>query len=145
MKVLISILAITFCLVIGASQAPQNSMCDNRINLNVKVYQDPVIERLLCAHRDFTEIREGINGFRIQIFSDGGTQSRSRVLQRQRLFDQRHPNVRSYVTHEAPDFKLRVGNFRTRLDAQRFLNQISSTFPGAYIVIDLIDFPELEE
>ena len=137
------ILLVAFSSTSGNSQGTRFSACNNKINLNATVVQDHQIERLLCVHRELTESREGINGFRIQIFSDGGTQSRTRVLQRQRSFELSHPDIKTYVTYDAPDFKLRVGNFRTRLDAQRFLNQISSSFPGAYIVMDLIEFPDL--
>jgi len=145
MKYIISIIILFAFSALGFSQGSSFSRCNNKINLNVSVTQDPSIERLLCAHREFTENRDGIEGFRIQIFSDGGTQSRQRVFQRESVFNSRYPDVKSYVTYEAPDFKLRVGNFSTRLDAQRFLNQISPYFPSAYIVMDLIEFPDLDQ
>ncbi len=115
------------------------SACNNQIRLRVKVMQDPAIELLLCAHREVVERKDGIRGFRIQITSEGGAQSRQRIFGRQSAFNSRYPNVKSYVTYDAPDFKLRVGNFKTRIDAQRFLNHISHEFPGSYIVIDQIE------
>ncbi len=128
----------------GLTQAPHFSACNNQIRLNVKVFQDAAIERLLCAHRLVVERKEGVRGYRIQITSDGGAQSRQRVFGRQSVFNSKYPNVKSYVTYDSPDFKLRVGNFSTRIDAQRFLNQISHEFPGSYIVIDQIEIIDEE-
>jgi hypothetical protein len=51
---------------------------------------------------------------------------------------------RTYIDYKAPNFRLRVGNFRTRLEAEKFQNEIKGKYPNTLIVVDLIDFPELD-
>ena len=40
-------------------------------------------------------------------------------------------------------FKIRVGDFRTRTEATKLFLIISREFPDAYIVPDIINFPDL--
>jgi hypothetical protein len=37
-----------------------------------------------------------------------------------------------------------VGDFRTKLEAYKFLKEISIEFPGSFIVQDEIELPKLE-
>jgi hypothetical protein len=38
---------------------------------------------------------------------------------------------------------VRVGDFRTRLEALRFLKQVSTSFPSAFVVTDQINLREI--
>ncbi|MBW6497101.1 MAG: SPOR domain-containing protein [Bacteroidales bacterium] len=121
-------------------QAGLNTPADTT-SLEVSVRQNPQIEQLMRAHKEVVSRERGINGFRVQIYSDSGNQSKLRTQRRQADFDAKYPGVASYVVYDAPDFKLRVGDFRTRLDARRFLEKIARDYEGAYIVVDMINYP----
>jgi hypothetical protein len=54
------------------------------------------------------------------------------------------PSVEAYEKYDQPNFNIRVGNFRTKLEAYKFLKQVQPEFPTAFIVQDEIEFPELE-
>ncbi len=133
---------ISFMLLVGAafSQAGLRAPSDTT-SLEVSVRQDLQIEKLLRAHQEVMSRERGINGFRVQIYSDSGNQSKLRTQRRQAEFAAKYPGVESYIIYDAPDFKLRVGDFRTRLDARRFLEKIAKDYEGAYIVVDMINFP----
>jgi hypothetical protein len=107
------------------------------------IKQDESISRLLQAHRQLNQNQRGIDGFRVQIYTDSGNRSKLRTDRMKAEFDNRYPDVKSYISYNEPYFKIRVGDFRTRLEAQRFLNQIASTYLFASIVVDRINFPEL--
>ena len=109
------------------------------------VKMDPNITWLLQAHREVMERERGIPGFRIQIFMDAGNQARLNTQRSRAEFEAKHPEVRAYIVYEEPNFKLRVGDFRTRLDARRYLEKIKGEYPAAYIVVSQINFPDLEE
>ena len=104
------------------------------------VIKDERIEWLLEQHK-LINASKGVPGFRVQIYADLGTRSKQRTEEVQEEFDELYPEVGSYLIYEEPYFKLRVGNFRTRLDAKRFLESISSDFEYAFIVPDEIEFP----
>ncbi len=108
------------------------------------VIQDPRIDYLLEAHREAMQAQRGIPGYRVHLFMDSGNRARLNAQRERAEFEEKFANIRAYVVYEAPYFKLRVGDFRTRLDARRFLEVVRRQYPGAYIVRDLINFPDLE-
>ena len=42
-----------------------------------------------------------------------------------------------------PNFKIRVGNFRSRLEAYKFMRSLAAAFSNSFIVNDEIVIPEL--
>lgn len=109
------------------------------------VIKDASISRLLDAHKQLNQRHRGMAGFRVQIYTDSGNRSKIRTEMAKTEFDARNLGVRSYISYDEPYFKLRVGDFRTRLDAQRFLNRIASTYRSAIIVVDRVNFPPLTD
>ncbi len=59
-------------------------------------------------------------------------------------FSGKHSDVPSYLTYTAPNYKIRVGDFSTRLEAQRFLKSIEGQYTTAFIVPDEIKLPVLK-
>ena len=48
------------------------------------------------------------------------------------------PDLSSYVEYEEPYYKLRIGDFKTRLEATFFMQQVTPLYSGAFIVKDKI-------
>lgn len=48
-------------------------------------------------------------------------------------FTQIHPNISGKILFETPNYKVWVGDFRTRLDADKALMDIRKKFPNAFI------------
>ena len=107
---------------------------------------DEDIQMLLNVYRELMNNERGIPGFRVQVFMDSGTQARLRTQRARAEFESKYPEVKAYITYDEPNFKLRVGDFRTRLDARRFMEEIAEDYPAGsvYIVLDVIHFPDLE-
>jgi hypothetical protein len=58
----------------------------------------------------------------------------------------RFPDQKSYTLFQSPNFKVRIGNFLKKEDAEKYRNQISKFFPkGIYIVEDTIEYTPPEE
>lgn len=102
---------------------------------------DPAIDALINKHILVNQNLNGIPGYRIQIFFDSGNNSKTRGQTVYETFSARYPDIPAYLTFKAPNYKVRVGNFRTRLDAVRFLQEILPDYPGAYVVADQIHLP----
>jgi hypothetical protein len=107
----------------------------------VEVIRDPAIDAMVQKHILVNQNLNGIPGFRIQIFFDSGNNSKTRGQSAYETFSARFPDVPAYLTFKAPNYKVRVGDFRTRLDAVRFLQQILPDYPGAYVITDQIHLP----
>ncbi len=77
-------------------------------------------------------------GYRIQVLSttnrDQANKIKSDVLSR--FTDQK-----AYLTYNSPYFKVRIGNFINREDAEKFRQQLSKIYPqGVYVVEDAVEY-----
>ncbi len=108
---------------------------------HVQVIQDERVDLLVSKHIQINQNRQGMDGFRIQIFFDSGNNSKTKAQSIYEEFKAKYPDIGAYLSFKAPNYKVRVGDFRTRLDAQRFLNEIIAEYPSAWIVADMIRFP----
>jgi len=82
-------------------------------------------------------------GYRIQAFSGNSANAKREAQVRERNIISRFPQMRPYIGYKAPSWRLRVGDFRTRSEAEDMLKQLKKVFP-AYareltIVVDRIN------
>lgn len=111
----------------------------------VEIIADAKIAALIAKHIAFNENKNGIKGYRIQIFFDSGNNSKSNAMASMKEFTDKYPEIGAYLTFQEPNFKVRVGDFRTRLDAKRLLHKITDEFPNSFIVKEEnINLPSLE-
>lgn len=103
--------------------------------------QSGKIDELLTRKISLNEKKDGkIKGFRVQIHF-GSDRDKSKEIKSK--FMQKFNDVGAYEKYEQPNFKIRVGDFRTRLEAYKFLQQVNSEFPSSFIVQDEIEVNEL--
>jgi hypothetical protein len=81
-----------------------------------------------------------INGYRIQIAAYSGVNSKSQAESVRNTFNNLFPYTKSYLVYNEPYFKVRVGNYYTRLEAYKDLETIRLTYPSAYIVPDKVSY-----
>ena len=78
-----------------------------------------------------------IKGFRIQITS---TSSRDQAFNAKAAVQSKFPDQKVYTTYQAPLFKVRVGDYIKREDAEKYRKLMLSIFPtGMYVVEDVIE------
>ncbi|NOQ70998.1 MAG: hypothetical protein GQ574_03290 [Crocinitomix sp.] len=108
----------------------------------VTLHQDARLEKLNDFVRSGEESVEGvkIDGYRIVIFFD---QDKSVVSQQRANFLARYSDHSAYVDYMAPNYRVRVGNFRTRLDAEALKADLLVYFPTAVVVEDKIQLPNI--
>ena len=111
---------------------------------SIRIIQDNKVSLLVSKHVQINQLNKGIEGFRIQVFFDSGNNSKTNARSIYDSFISKYPTVRAYITFKAPNYKVRVGDFRTKLDAQRFLNEIIADYPNAWIIADQINLPQVE-
>jgi hypothetical protein len=109
----------------------------------VVIIQDQRIDDLLDKHLQYCQNYLHIPGYRIQIYFDSGNYSKKGALNAKALFLTKYPNVAAYIIFQEPYYKVRVGDFRTKMEAEGFLEKIKYDFPNAYRVNDNINFPEI--
>ncbi|PWS30974.1 SPOR domain-containing protein [Pedobacter paludis] len=80
-------------------------------------------------------------GYRVQIFYGS---DRREVFNQQARFKGSYPKLNTYIVYKEPNYYVRVGDFRTRLEAQRLINELRPTFPTLFIFREKINAPTLE-
>lgn len=106
---------------------------DTLKNKNVVIQQDSLINYLMQQNIAHNEQIKTTRGFRIQLSSNT---NRKAVIDVMITFEQLHPNVKAYFTYQQPYFKLRVGDFQSRMEANRLLQVLIKQFDSAFIVPD---------
>lgn len=109
----------------------------------VTINSDPRIDNLVKLHTAYNEAFPVISGYRIQIFMKSGNEALNMAEVVKATFIRKYENVNAYLIFVAPYYRVRVGDFRTRLEAEKFLLQISRKYPNAWVIKDEINFPEL--
>jgi hypothetical protein len=125
------------CLVFVISGRSQNI---GKITIN----QDEKITQLLQDHKTFNKNQTGIVGYRIHIFFDSGNNSKSKAYSIKTQFMAEYPDVEAYIVYQEPNYKVKVGDFRTRIEAQRFQNEISNEYKNAFIIKEIINLPKIK-
>lgn len=110
----------------------------------LELVQDSRLDELLSKHLKVNEISNTIPGFRINIYFQSGNNSKTNAYQLKTSFNTKYPDVEAYVVYEEPNFKVKVGDFRNRMEARGFLQQIKIDFPDAFVIKDQINFPKIE-
>lgn len=103
----------------------------------VRVVGDVVAEQMVEKHVELNNKVKTIPGYRVQIGSFSGTSSKANAFALRDKFVEDYPEVQAYIVFDEPNFKVKVGDFRTRLEAYAFLQQIKEFYKG-YIAKDNI-------
>ena len=106
----------------------------------VTIIQDEKVKTLLANHIDINA-KAPIKGYRIKIHF-GTDKNKAKEIKAD--FVAKFPNVTAYEKYDQPNFNIRVGDFRTKLEAYKFLKQIQPDFPASFLVQDEIEMPKLE-
>ncbi len=134
------------------AQAPQQSIFDYLAGSgrgNVTIHQPEYIRSLIgrrsLGGMALTENATKARGFRIQVYSGNKPNSKDVATQREALVKSLHPDIPTYVNYNAPFWKLRIGNFASREEAEGMLNELKLAFPQygreMYVVRDVILIP----
>jgi hypothetical protein len=78
-------------------------------------------------------------GYRIQIYSGS---NRNAAYNTQAKFNKEFPEMRTYIIYHEPNFKVRAGDFRTRIEAERMKEQLKAWFPIMFIISEKINPPK---
>ena len=104
-------------------------------NIHFTVHQDEKFTDLLRLYTAYNETNDLADGYRLQVkFSD----NRDEIYKDKATVYRNFPDVHCYVEYEQPYYKLRLGDFRTRLEATGYLNLILPTYSSAFIVKDRV-------
>lgn len=103
----------------------------------VTVVGDVAVNEMVSRHVELNNRVKTLPGFRVQIASFSGTNSKTSAFSLRDRFMTDYPSTQAYIVYDEPNFKVKVGDFRTRLEAYAFLQEIKEVYKG-YIIRDNI-------
>lgn len=130
MRIFAFVVLVCFPLLMNAQGYGYGS---NRSRGHIEIKGDVAVTQLVQKHIELNERVRTIPGYRIQVASLSGTSSKNRAFEMKDRIRETYPGVEAYVVFDEPNFKVKVGDFRTRLEAYVFLQRIRPDFPGTII------------
>ena len=115
---IISVLVVLFSEKISAQQA------------TVTVEQDAKIPELLALKKDMEKNNKLADGYTIQLYYGEFNRAQSVI----RKYRGSYGDWPASIEYETPNYKVWVGNFATRLEADRALIEVHRNFPSAFIL-----------
>lgn len=123
-----------FFLLAAVSLRAQDSTGDNYGP--VKVTKDSRIDILIKKQIYINTLAiRNQPGFRVQVLT---TNRRNDANDAKAKAMQLHPEHRSYIDFQAPYFKVRIGDFKTREEANELRNKLLEQFSGGVFVVPAI-------
>ncbi|MBS1667863.1 MAG: SPOR domain-containing protein [Bacteroidetes bacterium] len=108
----------------------------------VVVHKDPRVDLLIKKQIQINDIttrdsRRNVAGFRILVISSN---DRNKVFSAKAKIYQQYPELKPYILYLPPNYKLKVGNFKTQEEAQPYFDRLLKLYPtGVYIIHDMIE------
>lgn len=70
-------------------------------------------------------------GYRVQVFDDNNVRTaKQQAQERKSMIENRFPEFRAYISFNSPYWRVKVGDFRTRSEAEAAMGAIRSAFPS---------------
>lgn len=139
MKKILLISAIAFSCV----SYSQDSSWSRRTDSNsVIVHKDPRLDLLVKKQIQINEetsrdARRIGKGYRLLVIN---TSKRDEAVEAKSKVYTHFPELKSYLIYQSPYYKLKVGNFKERKEAEDYMNKLLRYFPkGVFIMNDTIE------
>jgi len=111
---------------------------------SVVIIQDATIRQAIKDYIKAKAEEKGMQGYRIQIYFGTGHSARKKATNIRNKCITQFENQKPHLIYQTPYFKVRIGDFRTKSEALKIMNDIKTIYPSAFIVKDYIEFPELK-
>ncbi len=108
----------------------------------VVVHKDPRIELLVAKQAEINELtsrdsRRTGKGFRLMIIS---TNNRDEAIAAKTKVYTYFPELKAYLWHQSPYYKVKAGNFKDRKEAEDYQKKMNAYFPkGVFIMNDIVE------
>ncbi len=99
---------------------------------------DSLALKLVERHKIANASKMTMPGYRIQVFF-GNERAKAQEIRTECM--QNFPDLATYLLYQQPNFKVRLGDFKTRLEASATLQKINEYFRSAFIVPDDVKLP----
>jgi hypothetical protein len=113
------------------SPAPSSStLSDAPMHVNKRL--DAVLDTIAMRNKSI----KFTNGFRIQIYVGNDRKAADDA----KIYTyQKYPEIFPYLSYQQPIYKVKIGDFLNRMDAERYFTDIKELYPSAMILPDRVE------
>ncbi len=136
------LLTICFIFIFGISFSQSNTEIIDTVNHSVFI-RSAAVDTLIQRVINLNDKEPKINGYRIQIYS-GSNHSKANEIKGK--FMTSYPDEYILLFYQQPNFKVRVGNYRDRIEAMKMYHTLINDikFKSVLLVPDKIELPDLK-
>lgn len=96
----------------------------------VQIETSAKIDEIIAKKKQFNKSLKEVNGYKIQLFY--GNEKNSHKIKEE--FEAMFPEIDATIIFSSPQWKVQIGNYRTRLEADRNLIEIKKEYSGAIVI-----------
>jgi hypothetical protein len=109
---------------------------------SVRIFQEKKLDEVMLVFMEQGRKLGGIPCYWIRIYSGSTHNARDEAYETKARFLKKYEGIRNDVIYDDPNFKVYIGGYRSKSETLKILNKIKRDFPTAFIVYDVIDFPD---
>jgi hypothetical protein len=109
---------------------------------NIRIIEEKKLDEIMLRYMEQGRELGGIPCYWIRIYSGSTHSAREEAYETKARFLKKYEGIRNNVIYDDPNFKVYIGGYRSKSETLKLLNKIKPDFPNAFIVYDIIDFPE---
>ncbi|QNA45323.1 SPOR domain-containing protein [Lacibacter sediminis] len=141
---------ILFCLIVSVASISKAQMVVDTVGANVFVMKDSrfdlLVKKKAEINKKSADAKKPNKGYRIQVLN---TTDRNQALATKSKLLTLYPEQKTYLMYTAPYFKIRIGNFVEKSEADELKKELARMFPtGVFVIPSDIEYkapPEKEE
>jgi len=101
----------------------------------VRIESSAHIDQMLAQKKNYNKSLDKFQGFKIQIYYG----SEKECYEVKEEFKSLYPDIATSIIFSTPQWKLQIGNYRTRLEADHSMVGIKKEYPSAIVLATEID------
>ena len=113
----------------------QNNLAAQTEDGTVRIESSAHIDQMLAQKKKYNKSLEKFQGFKIQIYYG----SEKECYEVKEEFKSLFPDIATSIIFSTPQWKLQIGNYRTRLEADHSMVNIKKEYPSAIVLATEID------
>ena len=125
-KLLIFLSFLTLCQLTAIGQTKEGT---------VRIESSAHIDEMVAQKKDYNKTVETLQGYKIQIYYG----SEKECYEVKDEFSSLFPNIATSIIFSTPQWKLQIGNYRTRLEADHAMVNIKKEYPAAIVLASEIE------
>jgi len=125
-KLLIFLSFLIFCQVNAFGQTKEGT---------VRIESSAHIDEMVAQKKDYNKTVETLEGYKIQIYYG----SEKKCYEVKDEFSSLFPDIATSIIFSTPQWKLQIGNYRTRLEADHAMVNIKKEYPAAIVLASEIE------